>query len=87
MVESFSEISIFPLSLLAEKCKNNPHKEQSIVLDRIKYTEYKPAAAIVDIHGVKPSKLDFILGKQYCTPLPPPNTITKAKAGPSRALK
>ena len=65
--ESFSEISIFPLSLLAEKCKNNPDEEQSIVLDRIKYTEYIPVAAIVDIHGVKPPKLEFFLGKKNIT--------------------
>ena len=86
--ESLDKVSIFPLLLLAEKCKNNPDDEQDMVLQRIKLTEYILVDAIIDLHGVNPSKLDFILGKQYYTPPPPPpNVVAKAKTGPSRALK
>ena len=86
--ESFSKISIFPLALLTEKCKNNPDDEQNMVLQCIKHTEYIPVDAIVDLHGVTPSKLDFILGKQYYTPPPPPpTTSTKTRAVPSKAMK
>ena len=87
MWESFAKIAIFLLDLLNEKCKNIQDDEQDMVLEHIKHIEYIPVDAIVDLHGVAPSKLDFILGKQYYTPPPPSTTSAKAKAVTSKVLK